>query len=126
MDMRCLIVLLCLIPLAGCGLGPGEGIGVGVAANLVTLTTMHRTVPDLFVSLLTGRDCSMVRLDRNMSYCAHKYVPPNPPPYCTRTLGDPECWADPGKLPDHAPQLSEGPWKLTTAAQIASAEGRWP
>ncbi len=117
-----MLALSCMIPLAGCGIGAGAT----VAANVVTLTTIHRTVPDALVSLVSGRDCSMVRLDEQKSYCVPKYVPPPPPPYCTQTLGNPECWADPEKLPDHAPQIAEGPYKLTTPAQIASAEGRWP
>ena len=123
--MHRLLILLCLIPLAGCDLGAGAEAGIGVAANVLAITTIHRTVPDAVVSLVTGKDCSMVRLDRGKSYCRHPHPLPQPPPYCTRTIGQVTCWADPAMLPDHAPQVAEGP-DVLSSAQIANRDRRWP
>ncbi|MDD2876716.1 MAG: hypothetical protein PHT60_07880 [Acidiphilium sp.] len=123
--MRFLIALLCLFPLAGCGLGTGAAMGVGVGANVLALTTIHRTIPDAVISLVTGKDCSMVRLDNNKSYCRRKHALPPPLPYCTQTLGQATCWADPSQLPDHAPQVAEGPYELSPS-QIVNRDRRWP
>ena len=123
--MHRLLILLFLIPLAGCGLGVGADAGIGVAANVLAVTTIHRTIPDAVVSLVTGKDCSMVRLDQGRSYCRHPHPLPRPPPYCTRTIGEVTCWADPQALPDHAPQVAEGP-DVLSAAQMANRDRRWP
>lgn len=123
--MRRLLILLSVIPLAGCGLGLGADAGIAAGAAVISVATIHRTPPDVAVSLLTGRDCSMVRLDEGKSYCKPKPPLPKPPPYCTQTLGEATCWSDPWKLPDHAPQVAEGPTTLD-ARQIAAQYGRWP
>jgi hypothetical protein len=116
---------LCLmLLLAGCA-GPGTAAGIAVGANVLALTTIHRTVPDAVISLLSGKDCSMVRLDENKSYCRAPHPIPPPPPYCTRTLGDVTCWRDPQDLPDHAPQVAEGAQTLSSA-QLANRDRRWP
>lgn len=117
--------LLCLVPLAGCGLGIGADAGIAAGATVLSVATIHRTIPDAVISLITGKDCSVVRLDRGKNYCRYEPPLPTPPPYCTQTLGVAECWSDPQNLPDHAPQVAEGPFTLD-AAQIANAEGRWP
>ncbi|HVB68224.1 MAG TPA: hypothetical protein VNE67_10255 [Acetobacteraceae bacterium] len=36
---------------------------------------------------------------------------PPPAPYCTRSLGDADCWRDPQNLPGHPPQLADGGWE---------------
>lgn len=123
--MRRPIAFLCVIPLAGCGLSAGTGAGIGIGANVLAITTIHRTIPDAVVSLVTGKDCSMVRLDEGKSYCRQPRPLPPPPPYCTRTIGRVTCWSDPAMLPDHAPQVAEGP-DVLNSAQIASREPRWP
>jgi hypothetical protein len=123
--MRIVIALLCLIPLAGCGLGAGGGLGVAAGANVLAITTIHRTIPDAVISLVTGKDCSMVRLDQNKSYCRHPHPLPPPVPYCTQTLGNATCWADPSQLPDHAPQVAAGPYQLSPL-QLANRDRSWP
>lgn len=120
-----LIALLLLIPLAGCGLSAGADAGIGIGTNVLALTTIHRTIPDAVISLVTGKDCSMVRLDNGKSYCRHPHPLPPPPPYCTQTLGNATCWSDPAQLPDHAPQVAAGPYRLT-AAQLANRDRGWP
>ena len=117
-------VLCFILLLAGCA-GPGAAAGIAIGANVLALTTIHRTVPDAVISLISGKDCSMVRLDENESYCRHPRPLPPPPPYCTQTIGQITCWRDPQDLPDHAPQVAEGPQTLT-AAQLANRDRTWP
>ncbi len=45
--------------------------------------------------------------------------PPAPPqllPYCTRSLGVPDCWSDPAQLPNHPPELAASPPAPETCA----------
>lgn len=121
--MRHAIILLVLL-LAGCA-HPGAAAGIAIGANILSLTTIHRTIPDAVISLVTGRDCSMVRLDEDKSYCRVPEPLPPPPSYCTQTLGEVTCWKDPQDLPDHAPEVVEGPQTLS-AAQLANRDRRWP
>jgi F0F1-type ATP synthase membrane subunit c/vacuolar-type H+-ATPase subunit K len=123
--MRSLLFLICLIPLAGCGLGTGADMGIAAGATVLSVATIHRTIPDAIVSMVIGRDCSVVRLDDGKSYCRPKPPLPPPLPYCTQTLGQATCWADPAQLPDHAPQVAEGPYNLSPA-QIANHDRGWP
>jgi hypothetical protein len=123
--MRFIIALSCVLMLTGCGLGAGADLGIAAGANVLALTTIHRTIPDAVISLVTGRDCSMVRLDNNQSYCRHKNPLPPPQPYCTQTLGEATCWADPLQLTDHAPQIASGPYQLSPL-QLANRDRSWP
>ncbi|MCW8085077.1 hypothetical protein [Sabulicella glaciei] len=69
---------LALLLLAGCD-GPAAVATVGV--NVAALAVTGGTVPDLVVSGVTGRDCSVARLDRRLAYCApREEVPGRPPP----------------------------------------------
>ena len=111
--------------LSGCGLSAGAVAGIGAGANLVALTTIHRTIPDAIVSLALNRNCSLARLDAGKTYC-HSPSPRDPPqPYCTQTLGQITCWSDPQNLPDHAPQVAAGPDRLS-AVQQANRHRGWP
>lgn len=56
-------------------------------------------------------------------FCAA--VAPPPQPYCTRTLGRVECWANPEALPGPPPEVADGARALT-AAQRADCHRRWP
>jgi hypothetical protein len=71
---------------------------------------------------VTARDCSAVRLDRGKSYCRPAEPPPEPPPYCTRSLGVADCWADPA---GHPRELGDGPRTLTPT-QETDRTRRWP
>lgn len=118
---RC--ALLGLAPaLAACD-GPTI-VGVG-AANVLSLTLVGRAVPDILVSGVTGRDCSIVRMDRGQSYCAPVEPAPGPPPYCTRSLGRVDCWVTrPAAVPS-PPGVVDGPVTLTPA-QEANRTAHWP
>jgi hypothetical protein len=85
----------------------------------------HRTLPDLIYSGVTGRDCSMVRLDRGDSYCRTVDPPLPPQPYCTRSLAGVDCWAQPERMSNLPPQVAELPHE-PTAEQNRVRLARWP
>ena len=77
------------------------------------------------IRCVSGKDCSIVRLDQGKSYCRPVEPPPEPPPYCTRSLGVADCWRDPASFPNHPPSLGDGPHTLTPA-QEADRTRSWP
>ncbi len=85
---------------------------------------LGRGVVDVGTSAVTGKDCSIVRLDKGQSYCAPRERLPGAPPFCTQTLGSVQCWANPeafGILPHDiadAPDL--------TPDQKRNVAARWP
>jgi hypothetical protein len=116
--MRRLIPLLLLV-LTGCDV---SGLGIGAAVTIGSVAAIGRTPPDALVSLVSGRDCSVVRLDRGQSYCQPQEAPPPAPPFCTRSLGRIDCWAEPlaGRR-----GVADGPATLTPD-QDAHRTRRWP
>ncbi|HET6308604.1 MAG TPA: hypothetical protein VFG12_15545 [Rhodopila sp.] len=122
--MRRFVPLLGLL-LAGCGIDANLGAFIGSAGTVGTIMAIQRTPWDAAYSLVTGRDCSMVRLDRGQSYCRPVEPPPGPQPYCTRTLGTVNCWQGPAGMPNAPPGLADGPATLT-AEQEADRVRRWP
>ena len=115
--------LLLLLLLAGCGADPLTMTTVAVGTTAGSVAVMHRTPIDALWSLATGRDCSVVRLDQGKSYCKPKEPPPEPPPYCTQTLGVANCWSDPEHMPGIGPQLGDGPGTLTPAQEVDRTSG---
>jgi hypothetical protein len=93
---------------------------VGTAAGSVAV--IQRTPFDALWSLATGRDCSAVRLDQGKTYCRPVEPPPAPQPYCTRSLGVADCWADPA---GHPRPLADGPTVLTPEQEANRTRG-WP
>lgn len=77
--------------LAGCGPAVAPVLGVYAGVEIASVAVFHRGLGDLVVSAVLGRDCSIVRLDRGLSYCV-PVLPPAPAAYCTRTLGRVECF----------------------------------
>lgn len=95
--------LVLLAPLGGCA-----GLGVMAGADAATISILGKGLVDTGVSAITGRDCSVARLDRRQSYCK----PPDPvasTAFCTRTLGSIECWDDPDNLPDRPKSITDTP-----------------
>ncbi len=120
--MRRVFFLLPLLLLAACGASPVELTSVVGGVTAGSVAVLHRTPFDALWSLVTGRDCSMVRLDQGKSWCRPVEPKPAPPPYCTRSLGTVDCWIDPKGKP---PQVADGPMTLTPA-QEANRTRRWP
>jgi len=109
-----------LLLLAGCGNAGAPGaplLAVPAAIEGVSLVTLQRGVGDTVVSLLTGEDCSYVRLAKGQTYCASD-PPPPVQPICTRSLGKVDCWTTP-------PNVRDGPYELT-AEQERNRTARWP
>lgn len=115
--MVCLLGLLC-----GCQAAPLTLLSVVGGTTAGSTAVIQRTPIDAAWSLATGRDCSVVRLDSGQTYCRLPEAPPEAQPYCTRSLGVPDCWADSRGQP---PQLGDGPHSLTPA-QEADRTRRWP
>jgi hypothetical protein len=118
-----MIVLAGLLALTGCVPWPIATAVVGT--NVGSVATIQRTPADAVYSLLTGRDCSLVRLDQGKTYCRPVEPLPEAPMFCTRSLATVNCWKDPGSLPGHPPGVADGPIGLT-AEQEADRVRRWP
>src|SRR5689334_5065891 len=112
---RRLLPLLLLV-LAGCD---PTAAGVTAAVGVGSVAVIGRTPVDAVVSLASGRDCSVVRLDRGQSYCRPEEPPPTPPPYCTRSLGSVDCWRQPPLAIPLQRGVADGP-KTLNAAQEAN------
>ncbi len=112
--MRLLLLLALLLP--GCGTQP---VGPLLAAEAASVVVFGRGIVDIGVSAVTGRDCSIVRLDRGQTYCA-----PLPGPhrdrYCTRTLAAVDCW----DLPATRPGMADTPSADDAQQRLRAA--RWP
>ncbi|TPG60515.1 hypothetical protein EAH89_03885 [Roseomonas nepalensis] len=110
---RFLLTLLgALLALPGC-----EAVVPLAAVNGVSLMVTGRAVPDLVVSGLTGRDCSIAYLDARERYCRPDLEVVEQP-RCTRSLGAVDCWV--GPVPGNPPPRSVG-----DARPAAPAEP-WP
>ncbi len=120
--MRSLLLLL-LAVLPGCA-GMVEPTGALLAAEAASVVVFGRGVVDIGVSAVSGRDCSIVRLDRGLTYCAARDGPEQAPTFCTRSLGVVDCWADPALLPSPRQGVADSP--AATAAQLHYRAARWP
>jgi len=114
-------VLLCL-SLAACHADPVTLTTVVGGVAVGSVVVLQRTPFDAAWSLLSGRDCSTVRLEQGKSWCRPVEPAPEPPPYCTRSLGVVDCWADPAGRP---PSVADGP-RVLTPEQEANRTRRWP
>jgi hypothetical protein len=120
-----MVLLLSFLALAGCTPSEGMIATVGVGATVISVTAIQRSPMDAVYSWVTGRDCSIVRLDQGKTYCRALEPPPEPPVYCTRGLGAVNCWKDPDTVPGHPRGVADGPAGLT-AEQEANRVRTWP
>jgi hypothetical protein len=123
--LRPLSVLLLL--LAGCNgvQAPGAPLlAIPAAIEGVSLVATQRGVGDNVVSLITGQDCSYVRLAKGQTYCASD-PPPPVQPICTRSLGQVDCWTTPPVATPPYRNVRDGPYELT-AEQERNRTARWP
>jgi len=110
--------------LAGCApFNDAVGALAGVDA-VVALPVFGRSTGDLVYSAVSGRDCSVVRLEQGKTYCRPREAPPPPAPFCTRSLGRVDCWAYPWTLPDQPMPVGGTPG--LTPEQDADRTARWP
>ena len=116
---------LLLVPLlAGCA-NWTEPTGAFVAANAASVVVFGRSIPDLAVSGISGRDCSVVHLDQGKSYCAPPEGAPLTPRFCTRSLALVDCWDSPAVLPEVQEGVADGPARLTPN-QERQRTAPWP
>ncbi len=118
-------LLLVVLALTGCGAADNLAMTVGAAVTVGSVAAIQRTPLDALYSVITGRDCSVVRLDRGETYCRPVEPKPDPPPFCTRGLGTVTCWADPAAMTGQLTGVADGASGLT-AAQDADRVRRWP
>ena len=112
---------LLLAGLPACSPEPWAVLG---AVDVVSIVVLGRSLGDVGVSAVTGRDCSVVRLDRGQTYCTPRNQPPPPEPFCTRSLGTVDCWANPEVLPGPQRFVADAP--PPTEAQDRYRRARWP
>ena len=116
---RLLLPWLLLGLLGGCA-----GAEAVVAVEATSDMVFGRGVADIGVSAVTGRDCSAVRLDKGLPYCAPRGTLPPPPPFCTKTIGSVTCWANPQDFVSLPHQVADTP--ALTAEQTKLIKARWP
>jgi hypothetical protein len=118
--------LLLLSLLAGCGpAAPVAEVGIVVVSG-ASIPIFHRSPVDMLVSAAVGRNCSVVNLDKGEHYCRPRDRAPETPEFCTRSLGIPDCWYDPAKLPDHPDEIADGPRTLTEDQEDDRKKWWWP
>jgi hypothetical protein len=98
-------LMLCLFA-GGCVAAIGAG----------TVAATDKTPVDHLVSLVTGKDCSIVRRDRGLTYCVEDDVTPPVRVHCYPTLGEATCYAAPDPFPGGQRKLgSEQPSTAVSA-----------
>ncbi|MGI4951358.1 MAG: hypothetical protein ACRYGM_06100 [Janthinobacterium lividum] len=114
------VLLASLVQAGGCAaLGPLGAAGVG------SIVLIQRDPADLVVSALTGLDCSVVRAYSGKGYCKAVEPPPEPPAYCTRSLGTADCWEQPDPYGTYQRGIADGPSQLTGQQEWRRA-APWP
>ena len=113
------VLLLLLLSVSGC-----EAAGIFAGVEAASVVVLGRGVTDIGVSAVTGRDCSIVRLDRGQPYCAARDAAPRPQPFCTRSLARVDCWEDPALLPQQQREVGDTP--PPTEEQLRYRSARWP
>ena len=119
--LRLPLLLLPLLLLTGCEAATGAVAAVTVGS----VSALGRTPIDAGYSLITGKDCSAVRLEQGKTYCRPTEPRPAAPAYCTRSLGVVDCWMDPASVPDLAPEVADGPRGLSPV-QEKDRTRSWP
>jgi len=120
-------LLMVSLLLAGCesiGAAGAPLLAIPAAVEGVSLVTTQRGIGDNVVSLVTGQDCSYVRLAKGQTYCASD-PPPPVQPMCTRSLGKVDCWTTPPVATPPYRDVRDGPYELT-AEQERNRRARWP
>jgi hypothetical protein len=77
---------------ASCGTVPPYAMVDGAV-----VVTTEKTMADHAISLASGKDCSLVRLEQGTTYCVEDELVPQPNLYCYRELAGVTCY----DRPDH-------------------------
>jgi len=85
--------------LAGCSSPPllqekvlGAPVSLWAAgASVASFVVLQRGLVDVAYSIVTGKDCSVINIERRGEYCRTDPVTA-PATFCTRSLGDVDCW----------------------------------
>ncbi len=112
-----------MLLLAGCGTSPDVWVPAGAAIGAGSVAVLGRTPIDAVFSVLSGKDCSVVRLDRGQSYCRQADPPPEEPVFCTRSIGVVDCWPNPSAVPGGPRGVADGPDRLTPAQEADRTKG---
>jgi hypothetical protein len=112
------VLLLLLTALTGCT--AAEPFGALLGADVASIAVFGRSLGDLGASAISGQDCSIVRLERGLTYCAGRN-PPAREAYCTRTLATVDCWPAP-----HLNRVGVGDTPPPSLAQERYRAAPWP
>ncbi|MGE0224990.1 MAG: hypothetical protein AB7F35_18020 [Acetobacteraceae bacterium] len=115
--------LLPLLLLTGCYATPEQYLTGVAAVGIGSIAVIGRSPLDAVYSTLSGRDCSIVRMEQGKSYCRWEDPEPKPPVFCTRSLGVVDCWKDPEKLPGQPTPVAAGPETLTPEQEAYRTRG---
>ncbi len=93
--MRKLLLLLPVLIIGACG--PLITAGTPGLAQVDVLTVMgtDKTVVDHIVSLSSGKNCSLIRLEKGQYYCEEDEPKVQQNIYCYNTLGSVTCYTKP-------------------------------
>jgi hypothetical protein len=116
--------ILLALATAGCGVPAWVPISAVAAADVASVMVFGRSMGDIVYSAVSGRDCSVVRLDTNQTYCVPQLGPLPPQQFCTHSLGNVDCWVNPWALNDNPRPLADEP--TPTPLQDAYRTARWP
>jgi hypothetical protein len=94
--MRIFMVVLGLCFLGACGplMPASAALSYAMIEGAVVANT-QKTMPDHVISAASGKDCSVVRLQNDQTYCVEDQVHPEPAVYCYRELGGVTCYDRP-------------------------------
>lgn len=71
------------------------------------VVTTEKTMADHAISLASGKDCSLVRLEQGTTYCEEDEVVPHPSLYCYRELAGVTCYDRPDQRRGERGRLGE-------------------
>ena len=87
-----------------------------------SLVLTGRTPVDHVASLVTGRDCSAVHIERREPWCRPTVAEVPPQAFCTRSLGAVDCWT---AAPSGSTRQAADP-PAPVPVPPSAAEAGWP
>jgi hypothetical protein len=65
------------------------------SAEVISLVTSDKTIGDHIISLYSGKNCSTLRVENDLTYCVEDEPRPQKNGYCYRTIGSVTCYDRP-------------------------------